>query len=201
MALSSGSKDLDDRIQELAPRMMDEARKDPESVIVQDPWFSPLDWSPKKKKAERAGVAGCARHSLAEMVLGLDETQKTFTSQHDRSHTSKPNCTALIQVGVARLPFVSFERTRLDNTASLLPFRKLPNMDSLFSNSTLTNLILHHGFSSYKLPHKDGEKSTVASPPSKTFVKYAADGVLTSPGGEAKEARAVGGSWFRECGG
>ena len=51
-----------------------------------------------------------------------------------------------------------------------------------------------HGFSSYKLPHKDGEKSTVASPPSKTFVKYAADGVLTSPGGEAKEARAVGGS-------
>ena len=52
MALSSGSKDLDDRIQELAPRMMDEARKDPESVIVQDLWFSQLDWSPKKKKAE-----------------------------------------------------------------------------------------------------------------------------------------------------
>src|SRR6266576_1628674 len=29
--------------------MMDEARKDPESVIVQDPRFSQLDWSPNKK--------------------------------------------------------------------------------------------------------------------------------------------------------
>ena len=28
---------------------MDEARKDPKSVVVQDPWFSQLDWSPKKK--------------------------------------------------------------------------------------------------------------------------------------------------------
>jgi len=40
------------------------------------------------------------------------------------------------------------------------------------------------------LPHKDGEKANVGSPLGKTFVKYAADGVLTSPspGGEAKEA-------------
>ena len=52
MALSSGSKDLDDRIQELAARVMDEARKDPESVMIQDPWFSQLDWRPKKRKDE-----------------------------------------------------------------------------------------------------------------------------------------------------
>jgi len=49
MALSSGSKDLDDRIQELAARVMYEARKDPESVVVQDPWLSQLDRSPKRK--------------------------------------------------------------------------------------------------------------------------------------------------------
>jgi DNA polymerase gamma 1 len=49
MALSSGSKDLDDRIQELAARVMEEARKDLESVINQDPWFAQIDWSSKKK--------------------------------------------------------------------------------------------------------------------------------------------------------
>jgi len=43
MALSSGSKNLDDRIRELAARVMDEARKDSESVIAQDPWISQLD--------------------------------------------------------------------------------------------------------------------------------------------------------------
>jgi len=49
MTLSSGSKDLDDRIQELAARVMDEARKDPESVTDQDLWLSQLVWSPKKE--------------------------------------------------------------------------------------------------------------------------------------------------------
>lgn len=49
MAISSGSKDLDDRTQELATRAMDEVRKDPESVIVEDPWFSQLNGSPKEK--------------------------------------------------------------------------------------------------------------------------------------------------------
>ena len=53
IALSSGSKDLDDRIQELAARVVDEARKDPESVMVQDPWFSQLDWRPKKRKSRK----------------------------------------------------------------------------------------------------------------------------------------------------
>ncbi|KAL4247568.1 DNA polymerase type-A family protein [Abortiporus biennis] len=40
----------------------------------------------------------------------------------------------------------------------------------------------------YKLPHKDGEKANVGSPLGKTFMKYAQDGTLTSPGGEAKDA-------------
>ena len=34
---------------ELVARVMDEARKGLEFVIVQDPWFSQLDWGPKKK--------------------------------------------------------------------------------------------------------------------------------------------------------
>lgn len=40
----------------------------------------------------------------------------------------------------------------------------------------------------YKLPHKDGEKANVGSPLGKTFMKYAQEGTLTSPGGEANDA-------------
>ena len=39
-----------------------------------------------------------------------------------------------------------------------------------------------------KLPHKDGEKANVGSPLSKTFMKYAQDGTLTSPGDDAQDA-------------
>ncbi|KAJ3558944.1 hypothetical protein NM688_g630 [Phlebia brevispora] len=44
------------------------------------------------------------------------------------------------------------------------------------------------GFVFYKLPHKDGEAANVGSPLGKTFIKYAQDGTLTSPGDEAKDA-------------
>lgn len=40
----------------------------------------------------------------------------------------------------------------------------------------------------YKLPHKDGESANVGSPLSKTFMKYAQDGTLTSPGDDAQDA-------------
>ncbi|KAI6021535.1 DNA polymerase family A-domain-containing protein [Pisolithus microcarpus] len=40
----------------------------------------------------------------------------------------------------------------------------------------------------FKLPHKDGDKANVGSPLGKTFMKYALDGTLTSPGGEANDA-------------
>lgn len=44
------------------------------------------------------------------------------------------------------------------------------------------------GYVFYKLPHKDGEKANVGSPLGKTFIKFAQDGTLTSPGDEAKDA-------------
>ena len=43
-------------------------------------------------------------------------------------------------------------------------------------------------FAFFKLPHKDGEAANVGSPLGKTFLKFAADGTLSSPGETAKEA-------------
>ncbi|OJA17615.1 hypothetical protein AZE42_01199 [Rhizopogon vesiculosus] len=55
-------------------------------------------------------------------------------------------------------------------------------------DDTLQDMRLKGGFLFYKLPHKDGEKANVGSPLAKTFMKYAQDGTLTSPGDEAKDA-------------
>lgn len=44
------------------------------------------------------------------------------------------------------------------------------------------------GFRFYKLPHKDGDDANVGSPLAKPFTPYFENGILTSPGAEAKEA-------------
>ena len=45
-----------------------------------------------------------------------------------------------------------------------------------------------HRYLFYKLPHKDGESANVGSPLAKTFMKYAQDGTLTSPGDDCRDA-------------
>ncbi|KAH8830248.1 hypothetical protein DL96DRAFT_1668176 [Flagelloscypha sp. PMI_526] len=55
-------------------------------------------------------------------------------------------------------------------------------------DQALADMALHGGFLFYKMPHKDGESANVGSPLSKTFMKFAQDGTLSSPGDEAKEA-------------
>jgi DNA polymerase gamma 1 len=56
------------------------------------------------------------------------------------------------------------------------------------TDEALQAMALHEGFVFYKLPHKDGDAANVGSPLTKTFVKYAQDGTLTSPGDEARSA-------------
>ncbi|KAG8905020.1 DNA-directed DNA polymerase gamma mip1 [Tulasnella sp. 403] len=57
----------------------------------------------------------------------------------------------------------------------------LPADDALNKDAT-------EGYTFYKLPHKDGDKANVGSPLAKPFMKYAENGTLTSPGGDAKDA-------------
>ncbi|THH06421.1 hypothetical protein EW146_g9614 [Bondarzewia mesenterica] len=56
------------------------------------------------------------------------------------------------------------------------------------ADDILQNMALADGYVFYKVPHKDGETANVGSPLGKTFIKYAQDGTLTSPGDEAKDA-------------
>ncbi|KAI0040501.1 hypothetical protein FA95DRAFT_1611749 [Auriscalpium vulgare] len=56
------------------------------------------------------------------------------------------------------------------------------------ADEVLQAMGLQGGHVFYKVPHKDGESANVGSPLGKTFIKYAQDGTLTSPGDEAKNA-------------
>ena len=122
MALSSGSKDLDDRIQELAARVMDEGRKDPESVMVQDPWFSQLDWRPKKRKDEEKPKAPAI--CWPKWYWDLTRPKRGSppgTIELHRSYSSWR--------GEVTLCFIR-ENTG-GYTAFLLPSRRLPSTDRL----------------------------------------------------------------------
>ncbi|CAA7264671.1 unnamed protein product [Cyclocybe aegerita] len=56
------------------------------------------------------------------------------------------------------------------------------------ADDKLSEAVLSGTYVFYKVPHKDGEKANVANPLGKSFIKYAQDGTLKSPGNEAKEA-------------
>ncbi|OBZ74313.1 hypothetical protein A0H81_05448 [Grifola frondosa] len=55
-------------------------------------------------------------------------------------------------------------------------------------NDALKEASMNGRLTFYKLPHKDGEKANVGNPLAKTFMTYAQDGTLASPGHEAKDA-------------
>jgi len=86
--------------------------------------------------------------------------------------------------------FHSREHGWIFRVPSGTPFAARSNPLSFYDSAddALAELALRGGYNFYKLPHKDGEKANVGSPLSKTFIKYAQDETLTSPGDEAKEA-------------
>jgi hypothetical protein len=130
-------------------------------------------------------LAEGARHLLAEMVLGLDETRYPRKVYFPVRSISPLETELLFKLAWRSYPLFHSR----DIPPSVLETSK-HGLSLTFSNpadSTLAHLELH-GFAFHKLLQKDGEKANVESPLNKTFVKYAADGVLTSPGGEAKEA-------------
>ncbi|KAF6765918.1 gamma DNA-directed DNA polymerase [Ephemerocybe angulata] len=157
---------------------------------ISDPWISKLDWSlPKKKKAPtpeklpavhwpkwyweatkpRKGVPPgtldvTVRNRIAPLLLRL--SWMGWPLFHSREHG-----------WTFRVPTSAEFKTRT---------KPLDFYDP--ADEKLGSMKLSGRYQFYKLPHKDGEKANVGSPLGKSFVQYAQDGVLKSPGGEAKEA-------------
>ncbi|KAI0266250.1 DNA polymerase family A-domain-containing protein [Gloeopeniophorella convolvens] len=190
VARGDRSEELSNRVLGLAEEL---SRAGPQS---DDPWLEQLDWTPVEHNPAESPKAK-ARAQKAPQVLWpkwywelakpkkdvapgtVDITPRTRISPlllrlswqgwplfHSREHG-----------WTYRVPHGTTHTTR----QTALDFHD-PN------DASLQTLTLQEGFTFYKLPHKDGETANVGSPLGKTFVKYAQDGTLTSPGDEARRA-------------
>ncbi|KAF7800115.1 hypothetical protein EIP86_011360 [Pleurotus ostreatoroseus] len=192
------SSAVEDRILALAARL---AQTVPEDV-EQDPWLAQLNWkkfaapaadasitpTPKTKKAVKppkppavywpkwfwdltkpkkdqppGSLDLTVRNRFAPILLRL--SWQGWPLFHSREHG-----------WVVRVPSDAKYQTRAK------PLTFYDSADATLQEQSLTAYIF------YKLPHKDGEKANVGNPLGKTFIKYAQDGTLTSPGDEAKDA-------------
>lgn len=176
----------------------------PTAEVTGDPWLSQLDWTPvpsspssktdndirskkpkkpkptklppvlwpkwywdatKPKKDMPPGTLEITvRNRIAPLLLRL--SWLGWPLSHSREHG-----------WTFRVPSDAGFKTRFTSVNFYDP------ADSALAESTLSG-----GYVYYKLPHKDGDKANVGNPLGKTFIKFAQDGTLKSPGNEAKEA-------------
>ena len=175
-----------------------------------DPWLSQLDWTPKAAGPSRGvGLAKLAKQSTSRSKTKKDSKTSAPKIQWpkwywDLTKPKKDMPPGTVDITVRsrispillRLSWLGWPlfhsrehgwTFRVPKTAGFstrlteLQFYD-PADDKLHASK------LHDGFVFYKLPHKDGEKANVGNPLAKTFIKFAQDGTLTSPGDEAKEA-------------
>ena len=200
-ALCSGQKDLGtaSRVTSLAKTLSNTSLR----KANKDPWLQHLDWSPSNTSTTLVALGP------VKMRGNKDETEKPPAIHWpkwywDLTKPKKglPPGTVDITVRNRLAPILlrlSWQGWPLFHSREYgWTFRVDPGTDFKTRSANLTfydpaddvlrESVLRDGYTFYKLPHKDGENANVGSPLSKTFMKYAQDGVLTSPGDEAKDA-------------
>ncbi|EKM59439.1 uncharacterized protein PHACADRAFT_205649 [Phanerochaete carnosa HHB-10118-sp] len=200
LALCSRSKDAAavDRIVSLAEAT---SKLDPE-VAKKDLWLMNLDWTPSKAPVATANTAPikAPKKSPTPKALAVHWPKWYWDLARPKKDCSPGTLDVTVRNRIApillRLSwqgwplFHSREHGwtfRVDPGASFQT-RAAPLSFYDAADDMLQESVLRDGYTFYKLPHKDGEKANVGSPLSKTFMKYAQDGILTSPGDEAKDA-------------
>ncbi|KAG2055926.1 hypothetical protein BDR06DRAFT_953305, partial [Suillus hirtellus] len=203
------------RLVELAEQAKDRARND---SWKDDPWLSQLDWSPKVAGKSRGVVPDEQLDSTAacSSVPASSSRRKKSPPKEPKPKVFWPKWYWDLAKPKKDMPPGTLDITVRNRIAPILlclswqgwplfysrehgwTFRVSGDADfpTRFSqldfydpaDDALQDMRLKGGFVFYKLPHKDGEKANVGSPLGKTFMKYAQDGMLTSPGDEAKDA-------------
>ncbi|KAF9029821.1 hypothetical protein BDZ89DRAFT_1112456 [Hymenopellis radicata] len=171
----------------LAKSVLERGRTD------EDAWSRQLDWKetdadvartvPPRRSERPSPKSQSRRRFIGPSGFGIDETEEGHAP-----------------ASMARLPRLSFARTRLDLPYStpadgqpLDKFKHLKPLSFIDDADTKLTALLENGYTFYKLPHKDGETANVGSPLAKSFFGYASDGTLRSGAGEAaKEMVDVG---------
>jgi DNA polymerase gamma 1 len=199
LALALCAGDLADsdlaRVHTLAKRVL---KKTNRANVAEDPWLSQLDWAPvppdqvqalpvsaAKVKKPKQGVLWPAWYweQAKPKNLGvLDITVRNSLSP------------ILLRLSWLGWPlFRSREHGWIFRVPRSQSFETRARALQFFhdDDATLATQSGQDGdgeFVFYKLPHKDGEEANVGSPLTKTFMKYAQDGTMTSPFPEARDA-------------
>ncbi|KAF8492208.1 DNA polymerase family A-domain-containing protein [Russula emetica] len=189
LVLSIARGNHSEKVSQSILRLAEDLSRSHSSPPLDDPWLGQLDWTPaetsptgspkppqvlwpkwywelaKPKKDLPPGTIDITpRSRIAPLLLRL--SWQDWPLFHSREH----GWTYRVTPGTA----YATRQTPLDFHHP--------------ADEALQALALHEGFMFYKLPHKDGEAANVGSPLVKTFIKYAQDGTLTSPGDDARGA-------------
>lgn len=194
--ISQGIKTQD--VEEKVHKIAEEALQDPNAQA--DPWLSQLDWSMvaegdegplKGKKVTKPKVVKPPPVYWPKWYWDAAKPKKGMLP--GTLDITVRNRIAPLLLRLSWLGWPLFHSREHGWIFRTLPDGQLATRSKPLSfydtvDETLGNMTTPGGYQFYKLPHKDGEKANVGSPLGKTFVKYAQDGTLQSPGDEAKEA-------------
>ncbi|KAK2462616.1 hypothetical protein APHAL10511_005349 [Amanita phalloides] len=191
LCLATRGQNAEEAVRRLARRVADEAKKDPR-VVTEDPWYAQLDWRSKvNKKNKNKNKVKPTPVYWPKWYWDLTKPKKGVAPGTIDITPRNRIAPLLLRLAWRGCPLYHSREHGWTYRVSSTPSSSSSSSPLVFTHpadSELADLCLHHGFSFHKLPHKDGEKANVGSPLSRSFVKPAADGTLTSPGGEAKEA-------------
>ncbi|KAA1475033.1 gamma DNA-directed DNA polymerase [Dentipellis sp. KUC8613] len=197
MAIAGNDKspETSARILEFAKHVVEDTQP---SAINEDEWLKQLDWTP----VDEAGSASNPKRAVTKTpkpppVLwpkwfwDITRPKKDVAPGTIDITTRSRVAPLLLRLSWQGWPLFhsrqhgwTFRVSKAANYAT----RQTPLDFHDAADELLQGMSHQDGYVFYKLPHKDGESANVGSPLGKTFIKYAQDGTLTSPGDEAKTA-------------
>ncbi|TFY65826.1 hypothetical protein EVG20_g5266 [Dentipellis fragilis] len=168
------------------------------SAINEDDWLKQLDWTP----VDEAGSASKPKKSAAKpskpppvlwpkWYWDITKPKKDAAPGTIDITTRSRVAPLLLRLSWQGWPLFHSRQhgwTFRVSKAANYTTRQTPLDFHDAADELLQDMSHQDGYVFYKLPHKDGESANVGSPLGKTFIKYAQDGTLTSPGDEAKTA-------------
>ena len=215
LALDLSRREATDRV---AGRVLELAKQTYEDTnpahIADDPWLRQLDWSLASQETQRASPKRKAASQIAKPPSVLwpkwywDLTKPTKGRPPGHLEITIRNRLAPLLLRLSWFGWPLFhsrehgwvyrvstsDRDENLNHADVTPAATNPTSPLEFhdpADDKLQEAVLRGGYTFHKLPHKDGHQANVGSPIGKTFIPYALNGTLRSPGGEAREALEV----------
>ena len=194
LALAVASGDRTEKVVRKILRLAEELSRTTSPAALGDPWLEQLDWTLVENKAANSSKPKLSKSPQVLWPKWYWELAKPKKDLPPGTIDVTPRtriAPLLLRLSWQSWPlFHSREHgwTYRVSPGTVYTTRQSPLDFHHPADEALQALALREGFVFYKLPHKDGDEANVGSPLAKTFVKYAQDGTLTSPGDEARAA-------------